>query len=64
MRARDYDPTTGQFLTRDPLVASTRQAYTYANNNPINEYDPSGLSGILGTGIGPDVSLSDIGGTI
>jgi RHS repeat-associated protein len=44
LRARYYDPTTGQFLTRDPLDALTRSAYGYAENNPINFTDPTGLS--------------------
>lgn len=43
LRARHYDPTTGQFLTRDPLVSVTREAYGYAANNPINMIDPTGL---------------------
>ncbi|WP_171074475.1 RHS repeat-associated core domain-containing protein [Nonomuraea basaltis] len=48
--AREYDPTTGRFLSVDPLLdASTPQqwaAYTYANNNPTTLSDPSGLSPI------------------
>jgi len=40
---RFYDPTTGQFLTRDPLEALTRSAYGYAYDNPINLTDPTGL---------------------
>jgi len=43
LRARYYDPTTGQFLTRDPLEAQTQQPYSYANDNPVNNTDPSGL---------------------
>jgi len=43
LRARVYDPATGQFLTRDPLDAQTRQAYEYAGNDPIDMSDPSGL---------------------
>ncbi len=42
--ARYYDPTTGQFLTRDLLVASTRSAYGYTAGNPLNSIDPTGLS--------------------
>ncbi len=48
---RFYDPATGQFLTRDPAVASTRSAYGYAGNSPVNATDPSGLyclSGVKG----------------
>jgi RHS repeat-associated protein len=48
MRARWYEPTTGRFLTRDPLAAdlqlpSTLAAYGYAGANPISRADPSGL---------------------
>ena len=45
MRARYYDPNTGQFLTRDPVVESTRSVYGYAGADPINATDPSGLCG-------------------
>ncbi|HLL64281.1 MAG TPA: putative Ig domain-containing protein [Micromonosporaceae bacterium] len=43
LRARDYDPTTGQFLTIDPIADSTHQPYAYAENNPLQNTDPSGL---------------------
>jgi RHS repeat-associated protein len=43
MRARTYDPTTGQFLSVDPMVETTRAPYTYASDNPLNRRDPSGL---------------------
>lgn len=39
---RYYDPTTGTFATVDPLVALTGQPYTYADDNPTNEADPTG----------------------
>jgi len=42
LRARTYNPATGQFLTRDPLEQQTGQAYAYAGNNPINNSDPTG----------------------
>jgi RHS repeat-associated protein len=44
LRARYYDPATGQMLTRDPLVRATRQPYAYANNTPTNLTDPTGMS--------------------
>ena len=44
LRARYYDPATGQFLSRDPLEDSTLQPYAYADNNPTNTTDPAGLS--------------------
>jgi hypothetical protein len=48
---RYYDPTTGQFLSVDPLVDRTGQPYAYVGGNPVNALDPTGLGGILGTGI-------------
>jgi RHS repeat-associated protein len=44
LRARWYDPTTAQFLSRDPLEALTQSAYGYAGNDPINYTDPTGLA--------------------
>ena len=44
LRARYYDPTTGQFITRDPLAAQTRSPYGYADDNPINVTDSLGLA--------------------
>jgi len=43
LRARYYDPATGQFLTRDPIEAITREPYGYVGGNPLNATDPSGL---------------------
>ena len=40
---RYYDPTTGQFLSVDPLVAVTGDPYLYAGGNPTTRSDPSGL---------------------
>ncbi len=39
---RYYDPQTGQFLSVDPEVRQTKQAYTYVGDNPIGNRDPSG----------------------
>ena len=47
LRARYYDPTTGRFLSRDPLSAGDptgHHPYGYATNNPANASDPSGLT--------------------
>ena len=46
LRARVYDPVTGQFLTRDPMNTITRSPYSYAHDNPLNGSDPSGEFGI------------------
>jgi len=43
LRARYYDPATAQFLTRDPMVATTRSPYGYVSGNPLNRTDPSGM---------------------
>lgn len=43
MRARYYEPLTGQFVTADPMVSMTRRPYAYATNDPLNRIDPTGL---------------------
>ena len=43
LRARYYDPSTQQFLSVDPLLASTQEAYAYTGGNPLNSTDPTGL---------------------
>ena len=46
LRARSYDPTTTQFLSVDPLVQLTQAPYLYADDNPIDISDPSGLESL------------------
>lgn len=43
LRARYYDPRTGQFLTRDPAETVTAQPYQYGHGDPVNRIDPLGL---------------------
>jgi len=43
LRARYFDPSTGQFISRDPSVATTLRPYSYAGDNPVNVADPTGL---------------------
>ncbi len=38
---RYYDPTTGQFLSVDPLVDQTGQPYSYAGDDPVENSDPT-----------------------
>lgn len=45
LRSRYYDPTSGSFLTRDPMSSLRRQPYTYVGGNPGNFTDPTGLFG-------------------
>ncbi|HXY73078.1 MAG TPA: RHS repeat-associated core domain-containing protein [Actinomycetota bacterium] len=44
MDARYYDPATGQFLSQDPALMRTGQAYHYSGSDPVNGLDPSGLA--------------------
>ncbi|MGH3741699.1 MAG: RHS repeat-associated core domain-containing protein, partial [Micromonosporaceae bacterium] len=44
LRARYYDPATGQFLSRDPIESVTGEPYSYASNDPINGSDPTGFA--------------------
>ena len=43
LRARYYDPATGQFLTRDPIASITQEPYAYVGGNPLNVGDLTGL---------------------
>ena len=48
LRARYYDPSLGQFLSRDPFTGMpttpvTMRPYLYASVDPINNIDPLGL---------------------
>ncbi|MFJ9079450.1 polymorphic toxin-type HINT domain-containing protein [Streptomyces sp. NPDC102278] len=46
--AREYDPSTGRFISADPLLDANRpqtlNGYVYAANNPATLSDPSGAS--------------------
>jgi RHS repeat-associated protein len=39
---RYYDPAIGQFLSVDPEVQQTEQAYLYVGDDPVNAIDPHG----------------------
>ena len=39
---RYYDPQTAQFLSVDPLIDETGQAYVYAGDDPVLNSDPNG----------------------
>ncbi|MFE5709608.1 RHS repeat domain-containing protein [Streptomyces sp. NPDC056501] len=45
--AREYDPSTGRFLSVDPIIdfddPAQMNAYAYGHNNPITKSDPDGL---------------------
>ena len=44
-QARWYDPSTGQFISVDPMVNVTQEPYAYVVDDPINNVDPTGLEG-------------------
>ncbi|HZS16082.1 MAG TPA: RHS repeat-associated core domain-containing protein [Candidatus Dormibacteraeota bacterium] len=61
LRARYYDPSTGSFLSRDPLAEQTREPYTYVYSDPLHNSDLSGLDcGIFS----PGDCLGDIVGAV
>ena len=43
LRYRYMDPTIGQFISVDPMLNSTLDAYGYASGNPLQVTDPLGL---------------------
>ncbi len=53
---RYYDPSTGQFVSVDPMESSTLTPYGYATGDPVNGSDPSGkyTVGVCG-GIGAEI---------
>ncbi|MEO7181305.1 MAG: RHS repeat-associated core domain-containing protein [Gemmatimonadaceae bacterium] len=50
--ARDYDPVTGRFTTKDPLrfTAGDANLYRYVGNDPMNRVDPRGTVAGVFTG--------------
>lgn len=44
--ARDYDPETGRWTSKDPILfdGGDTNLYGYVTNDPVNWIDPSGLS--------------------
>jgi RHS repeat-associated protein len=57
LRARSYDPDTGRFTAPDPVPTTpgnpNASSYAYANNDPVNQSDPSGLCPLcISAGVG------------
>ncbi|MCU6720639.1 RHS repeat-associated core domain-containing protein [Porcipelethomonas ammoniilytica] len=52
LRARNYNPSTGRFISRDPYSGKNEEPlslnkYTYCQNNPLIFVDPSGKYGVV-----------------
>jgi RHS repeat-associated protein len=53
LRARTYDPRTGRFTSRDAFSGDladplSLHKYAYAHNDPVTNFDPTGLFAIAG----------------
>jgi hypothetical protein len=59
---RYYDPTTGQFISVDPDVASTGAPYAFVGSDPVNASDPTGMF-FTGDG-GQTAGVSSAGNTV
>ncbi|GAA2341240.1 hypothetical protein GCM10010170_024560 [Dactylosporangium salmoneum] len=60
--AREYEPTTGRFISVDPLLDVTDPlaigGYGYSDNNPVTKSDPTGL--YTDSIAGPIVSMINV----
>jgi RHS repeat-associated protein len=70
LRARYYDPTTGRFMSSDPVrggaaMPLTLNPFAYSRNDPVNRTDPGGRSSSLIldalAGLGRFFDMAEIG---
>ncbi|MGW6686048.1 polymorphic toxin-type HINT domain-containing protein [Streptomyces sp. NPDC054961] len=65
--AREYDPTTGRFISPDPIINAGNpqqwNAYAYSENNPVNKSDATGLESCFGYGYCSGSNGTDTGST-
>jgi RHS repeat-associated protein len=63
MRAREYDPALGRFISVDPVIdlmdPQQWNGYDYANNNPVTSADPSGMKFCSDDACGPGADWVD-----
>jgi RHS repeat-associated protein len=57
LRAREYDPRTGRFVSRDPIegmveAPETLHPYAFAGRNPHTQSDPTGLFSVASISLG------------
>jgi RHS repeat-associated protein len=64
--ARDYDPSTGRFISADPVIDYTDpqqiNGYSYSGNNPVSMSDPSGMRFCSDDRCGPGADYVDQSG--
>jgi hypothetical protein len=71
MRAREYDPSTGRFMSQDPVAAAPTDPYVadylYTNDNPVTRIDPSGrdwfvkaFTWVVSNTVGPYLTGKDV----
>lgn len=63
--ARDYDSTTGRWVSRDPIGFRGGQSnlYCYVGNDPVNRHDPSGLQDNYPVRFGAPTAAQTSGGS-
>lgn len=65
LRARDYDPVTGRFLSRDQgeadlFAPESLHPYVFANGNPLMFSDPTGLFGFSVAEVNVTISMDSM----
>ncbi|WP_203368726.1 RHS repeat domain-containing protein [Cysteiniphilum marinum] len=58
LKARDYDPASARFLSRDSYDVWNH--YSYADSDPVNKVDPSGHNTIVYSGLDLGVNIAGI----
>lgn len=65
--AREYDPTTGRFISADPIINAGNpqqwNAYAYSENDPVNKSDATGLESCFGVAYCSGSNGTDLGST-
>jgi len=58
---RDYDPETGRWTAKDPILfaGGDTDLYGYCLNDPVNATDPDGLR--MAEKLRPDIVITDVG---